>query len=50
MPHFSPSYCYMPVEVSRLTGYNTDGEGSIRSLEKEAKLAVPGKRIFTSAI
>ena len=34
------------IRDGKTTGYNTDGEGFIRSLEKEAKLSVRDKRIF----
>lgn len=30
----------------KTTGYNTDGEGFMRSLEDEAKISVTGKRVF----
>lgn len=34
------------VNNGKTTGYNTDGEGFIRSLEEEAKISVKGKRVF----
>ncbi len=34
------------IKDGKTKGYNTDGEGFIRSLEEEAQITVPGKRFF----